>query len=173
MTKKTRYFVLFAAAALVVGLAGGLIAYLAYTRIAGLPAGVPKEVRYVPADAEVVAFADVRRIMDSELRRALMPNIDPESRKGKQMMNDFAGLDFEKQIDHVVMYAEPFIRQPQDSAPNEVPHASMLVSGSFDQARIEQFIRERGGSIEEHNGRKLSCTTPVAARSRSDSSNRI
>jgi hypothetical protein len=31
----------------------------------------------------------------------------------------------------------------------------MLVSGSFDQARIEQFIRERGASIEEHNGRKL------------------
>jgi hypothetical protein len=155
MTNKTRYFILSAAAVLVIGLGGGLVAYLAYTRAGGLPAGVPTEVRYVPADAEVVAFADVRKIMDSELRRALMPGIDPESRKGQQMMNDFAGVDLEKQVDHVVMYAERFIRQPPDGAQNQIPRGSMLVSGSFDQARIEQFVRERGGSIEEHNGRKL------------------
>jgi hypothetical protein len=165
MTKKTRYFILTAGAVLLVGLGGGLIAYLGYTRMAGVPAGVPSEVRYVPADAEVVAFANVRAIMDSELRRALMPSIDPESRKGKQLLNDFAGVDLEKQVDHVVMYVEPFVRSDKDSQPaapkpndeggNDMPHASMLVSGSFDQARIEQVIRERGGSVEEHNGRKL------------------
>lgn len=154
MTKKTRYFVITAGAVLIVGLGGGLIAYLAYNRIAGIPGGLPSEVRYVPADAEVVAFANVRAIMDSDLRRALMPNIDPESRKGQQMMNDFAGVDLEKQVDHVVMYVEPFIRQENAQA-TEMPRASLLVNGSFDQARIEQAIRERGGSIEEHNGRKL------------------
>lgn len=156
MTKKTRYFVVTAGAVLVVGLGGGLIAYLAYNRLAGIPAGVPSEVRYVPVDAEVVAFADVRAIMNSELRRALAPSIDPESRKGKQMMSEFAGVDLEKQVDHVVMYVEPFIRQNQDTAnAAEMPRASLLVNGSFDQARIEQFIRERGGTIQEHNGRKL------------------
>jgi hypothetical protein len=156
MTKRTRYFVITAGAVLVVGLGGGLIAYLAYNRIAGVPAGLPHEVRYVPADAEVVAFANVRAIMDSELRRALMSNIDPESRKGRQMMNDFAGVDLEKQVDHVVIYVEPFIRQSQENVqPTEIPRASLLVNGSFDQTRIEQFIRERGGTIEEHNGRKL------------------
>ena len=156
MTRKTRYFVVTAGAVLVVGVGGGLIAYLAYTRGAGIPAGVPAEIRYVPADAEVVAFANVRAIMDSELRRALMPAIDPESRKGKQMMSDFAGVDLEKQVAHVVMYVEPFIRQNQESAkPTDIPRASVLVKGSFDQTRIEQFIRERGGAIQEHNGRKL------------------
>src|SRR5687767_6139300 len=156
MTKKTRYFVITAGAVLIVGLGGGLIAYLAYNRMAAVPAGLPSEVRYVPADAEVVAFANVRAIMDSELRRALMPNIDPESRKGRQMMNDFAGVDLEKQVDHVVMYVEPFVRQSQENAQTtEIPRASLLVNGSFDQARIEQVIRERGGTIEEHNGRKL------------------
>jgi hypothetical protein len=156
MTKKTRYFVITAGAVLVVGLGGGLIAYLAYNRMAGVPPGLPREVRYVPADAEVVAFANVRAIMDSELRRAVMPNIDPESRKGRQMMNDFAGVDLEKQVDHVVMYVEPFIRQSQENAqPTEIPRASLLVNGSFDQARIEQLIREHGGSVEEHNGRKI------------------
>ena len=63
---------------LVVGLGGGLVAYLAYNRVAGLPAGVPPEMRYVPADAAVVAFADVRAVMNSELRRALMPSVDPD-----------------------------------------------------------------------------------------------
>ena len=155
MTKKTRTFVLAAAAVLFVGLAGGLVAYLAYTRVAGLAAGLPAELRYVPADAEVVAFANVRAVMDSELRRALVPSIDPESRKGKQMMNDFAGVDLEKQVDHVVMYVEPFIRQSQDVERGGIPRASLLVNASFDQARIEQFVRERGGSVEEHNGRKL------------------
>src|ERR671911_1408606 len=121
MTKKTRYFVITAGAVLVVGLGGGLIAYLAYNRIAGVPAGLPQEIRYVPADAEIVAFANVRAIMDSELRRALMPNIDPESSKGRQMMNDF-GVDPEKQVDHVVMYVEPFVRQNQENAePAEMP----------------------------------------------------
>ena len=156
MTKKTRYFLVTAGAVLVVGLGGGLIAYLAYTRVAGIPAGVPAEVRYVPVNAEVVAFANVRAIMDSELRRALVPSIDPESRKGKQMMSEFAGVDLEKQVDHVVMYVEPFIRQNQENAkPADIPRASLLVNGSFDQARIEQVIREHGGTIQEHNGRKL------------------
>src|SRR5687768_5651103 len=155
MTKNTRYFVITAGAVLIVGLGGGLLAYLAYNRMAAVPAGLPSEVRYVPADAEVVAFANVRAIMDSELRRALMPNIDPESRRGKQMMNDFAGVDLEKQVDHVVMYAEPFVRQSQDVERGGFPRASLLVNASFDQARIEQFVRERGGSVEEYNGRKL------------------
>lgn len=156
MTKKTRYFLVTSSAVLVVGIGGGLIAYLAYTRAEGIPAGVPGEVRYVPHDAEVVAFANVRAIMDSELRQALAPSIDPESRKGKQMMSDFAGVDLEKQVDHVVMYVEPFLRASQESAnPLDIPRASLLVNGSFDQARIEQFIREHGGAVQEHHGRKI------------------
>jgi hypothetical protein len=146
MTKKTRYFILTAGAVLAVGVGGGLIAYLAYDRITGVPAGVPSEVRYVPANAEVVAFANVRAIMNSDVRRALMPATDPGSRKGRQMMNEFAGVDLEKQVDHVVMYVEPFIREseqpaspkPTSERDNTIPHASMLVGGSFDQARIEQ-----------------------------------
>ena len=156
MTKNTRYFVITAGAILLVGVGGGLVAYLAYNRVANDIAGVPREIRYVPVDAEVVAFANVRTIMDSELRRALVPNIDPESRKGKQMMNDFAGVDLEKQVDHVVMFVEPFIAgQDVDPQGREFPRASLIVQGSFDAARIEQFVRERGAAIEEHRGQKL------------------
>ena len=156
MTRKTRFFVIGAGAVLVVGLGGGLVAYLAYNRIAGMPAGLPPELRYVPANAGMVAFADVHSVMNSELRRALIPSVDPESRKGRQMMNDFAGVDVEKQVNRVVAYAEPDATQgPQAQASQEMPRALVLVQGTFDPARIEAFIRERAGTMDEYKGRKI------------------
>lgn len=156
MTRKTRYFVIGAAAVLVVGLGGGLVAYLAYSRVAGVPAGLPAELRYVPANAAVVAFADVHAVMSSELRRSLMPGVDPASRKGRQMMNDFAGVDLEKHVTHVVAYVEPLTPvDPQAPATQELPRALVLVHGTFDPARIEGFIRERAGTMDEYKGRKI------------------
>ena len=156
MTKKTRYFVVGAGAVLVFGLGGGLIAYLAYNRVAGMPAGVPPEMRYVPANASVVAFADVRAVMSSELRRSLMPSIDPESRKGRRMMNDFAGVDVEKQVSRVVAYVEPYdAAEPQTQATPDIPRALLLVHGTFEPARLEEFIRERGGASDDYKGRKI------------------
>ena len=64
MTKKTRYFLFGAVGALIIGLGGGLIAYLAYNR-GGVPDGLPLEVRYVPANAEVVAFANIQAVASS------------------------------------------------------------------------------------------------------------
>jgi hypothetical protein len=156
MTRKTRLFVLIALAVLGVGLAGGLVAYLAYDRVRGVAAGLPPEMRYVPADAALVAFADVRDVMNSDLRRALMPSIDPESRKGRQMMSDFAGVDVEKQVNRVVAYVEPYTPpDPQAQAKPEVPRSLVLVHGTFEPARIESFIRERAGTMDEYKGRKI------------------
>jgi hypothetical protein len=156
MTKKTRYFVLAAGAVLIVGLGGGLVAYLAYNRGAGMAGGLPAEMRYVPADVAMVAFADVRAVMNSDLRRALMPSVDPESRKGRQMMNDFAGVDVEKQVNRVVAYVEPYTApDPQSQAKPEIPRALVLVQGTFEPERIEAFIRERGGTMDEYKGRKI------------------
>jgi hypothetical protein len=156
MTKKTRYFVLIACAVLVFGLAGGLVAYLAYNRAALVGAGLPHEMRYVPADAAMVAFADVQAVMNSDLRRALVPNIDPESSKGRQMMNDFAGIDVEKQVNHVLAYVEQYAPpDPQAQAKPEMPRALVLVQGTFETARIEAFVRERAGTMDEYKGRKI------------------
>jgi len=155
MTKKTRYFVLGAIAVLLVGLGGGLIAYLAYNRVAGV-AGMPPEMRYVPADVALVAYADVHAVMNSDVRRALMPSIDPASRKGRQMMNDFAGIDVEKQVDHIVAYVEPYVAaDPQAQAQPEMPRALVMVQGTFDPARIEAFIRDHAGTMEEYKGQKI------------------
>ncbi|HKY21616.1 MAG TPA: hypothetical protein VJM31_10380 [Vicinamibacterales bacterium] len=166
MTSKSRYFLLTSAVVLAVGLGGGLMAYLAYQRTSGIPAGVPEEITYVPANAAVVVYANVRALMSSDLRRELMPAIEHGSRKGRQMMNDFAGIDLEKQVDHVVAYMEP--SNAADAAADKAtpsletlhnvltPQALMLVQGTFDQARIEQFIRDKGGVIDTHNGHHIS-----------------
>jgi hypothetical protein len=155
MTKKTRYFLVGSAGVLIIGLGGGLIAYLAYNRAAGVPAGVPPEIRFVPANAEVVAFANVQEVMNSELRRELMPNHDAGSSKGRRMMSDF-GVDLEKQVNRVVAYVEPYAApNPQDQRQPEMPNALLLVQGTFDQAQIEQFIRDRAGAMEDYNGRKI------------------
>ncbi len=164
MTSRTRYFFMGAIAVLLVGLAVGLVAYLALDRGTALPSGLPPEVRFVPSNAEVVAFADVHAVMTSDLRRQLMPTIEGRSRKGRQMMNDFAGVDLEKQVNRVVAYVEPQEPQapanPQTPASqsadrHDMPRALILVNGAFDQARIEQFVRDHGAEVQEHNGRKI------------------
>jgi len=156
MTQKSRYFLIAAAAVLILGVGGGLIAYLAYKRAASLPAGIPAEVRYVPADAALVAYADVRAVMSSELRRELMPTIETGSRKGRQMMSDFAGIDVEKQVNHVLGYVEGSDRSAQAPDALQGPRAVMLVQGTFEQARIEQFIRDREGTVENYHGHSIS-----------------
>jgi hypothetical protein len=159
MTQKSRFFLIASAVVLLLGVGGGLIAYLNYKRAASLPAGVPPEVRYIPADAAIVAYGNVRVFMNSDLRRELMPTIETGSRKGRQMMNDFAGIDLEKQVNHVLGYVETLQSAPEASSDSarayEAPNAMALVQGSFDQSRVEQFIRDRGGVIENYNGHSI------------------
>jgi hypothetical protein len=105
--------------------------------------------------------------MNSELRRQLMPTLDARSHKGQQMMSDFAGIDIEKQVHHVVAYVEP---SAAPDAPNRgpgtpgsiqgqrqpgFPRALIMVQGTFDQGRLEQFVRDHGGTIEEYHGTKM------------------
>jgi hypothetical protein len=159
MTNKSRYFLVAAAAILILGVGGGLIAYLVYQRAAGVPPGVPVEVQYVPADAALVAYVNVRTVMRSDLHRALAPAAGAESRK-EHVMRDFAGIDVEKQVDHVLAYVEPSTSTAASQAPEpgrgQAPQAMALVQGDFDQARVEQFIRDHGGTIEDYRGRHIS-----------------
>ena len=82
MTRQTSYFMFGAAGVLVLGLCVGLVAYYG----GGLPtltasvAG-PEELQYVPADATIVAYANIRDIMLSDFRqrfRDLEPDGDAQ-----------------------------------------------------------------------------------------------
>ncbi len=69
MSKRTRYFVMAAIAFLVVGLTTGLVAsYMGLSVPVFSRAAGPDELQYVPANAAVVAYANVREVMNSEFR---------------------------------------------------------------------------------------------------------
>ncbi len=70
-----------------------------------------------------------------ELRPAsrALPTIEAGSHKGRQMMNDFAGIDLEKQVHHIVAYVEPHETPGQQDQRGRSPRMLLLVQGSFDQ----------------------------------------
>src|SRR5260221_1780300 len=133
-----------------------MVAYMAYHRVAGVPAGLPAELRFVPSDAQMVAYADVHSVMASEMRRELERMT---TGRRQQQMHEFAGIDLEKDVNHVVafMQAEPNVSAPAPPPPPAsapAPHAGpqpprvlVLAQGKFDQPRVEQFIKDHGGGF--------------------------
>lgn len=144
MTTETRYVVFGGGGLVVAGLAVGLAAWLA----GGLPAlaqGQPDELRYLPADAAVMSFANVREVMDSALRERLRER-EPEGR-GTDAVENWTGIDIDTDIDRVVAALAP---GGQDDA-----EALAILAGRFDPARIESLAIARGGIRIEHAGRPL------------------
>ena len=115
MTAKTRYFLFGSVLVLTVGLSIGLVAYYG-----GVPSGLfagqpgPAELKYVPADAAVVAYANVRDVMNSQMRQRLR-QFEGMTDEGRSEFKDKTGIDIEQDIDHVVacMGAQGQRREPQ------------------------------------------------------------
>lgn len=149
MSKKTRYFVLVSGAILAVGLGTGLIAsYL------GLPVSLlssaagPDELQYVPQDAAVVAYANVRDVMNSEFRQRFR-QLEPPS-KERDEFEQKTGLDIERDIDSVVA---AFMPGPEGATPER--SAVVLARGRFEAARLEALAIEHGGTVEDYRGKRL------------------
>ncbi|HEY8551136.1 MAG TPA: hypothetical protein VIL35_14360 [Vicinamibacterales bacterium] len=145
MSRNTRFFFFTSALILVVGLATGLLAYygglptMASARSAG-----PDELKYVPASAAVVAYADVRAVMNSEFRQKLRPVLPHGEGKGQQEFQQKTGIDIEQDIDYVLAWMTP--------APQGHPAAMVLLRGRFDQPRLEALAVEHGGGVEVIDG---------------------
>ena len=96
MTKHTRYFISAAAVIVVAGLGIVLVAYYS----GGLPLmasrqSANEDLAYLPSDSTVVAYANVRDIMNSQFRqrlREVMPNVTGE---GRNEFLDETGIDLE------------------------------------------------------------------------------
>ena len=149
MTKRTRYFVFGSVTVLLVGLCTGLVAY--YTGMPmgafGQPSGL-SELRYVPATASVVAYADVRNLMQSELRQKLHKAIDQKGEDGQAEFQKQTGIDIEHDIDRVVAFMEP-------ADGTQAYTGMVLATGRFDQGRLEALARQHGGSVEDYGGKRL------------------
>jgi len=145
MTKKTRYFMAGSAAVITAGLGTGLVAYFVggFTPVSAAP--IANELRYVPADSTVVAYADVRSIMDSDLRQQLKAAM-PMHEKGQEEFQAQTGIDIEKDIDYVVA-----------AAAGATPEAGGLIvaRGRFNNTQLEALATQHGGRLEEYQGKRL------------------
>jgi hypothetical protein len=145
MTKRTRYFMAGSAAVLVLGLCTGLVAYYGGGFQALSASTGPDELNYVPADATVVAYADVRAIMDSDLRQRLKQVMPMHDEKGQKEFQEQTGIDIERDIDYVVAAMTP-----------AAGHTGLVIAnGRFDVVRLEGLAREHGGTLEEYHGKRL------------------
>lgn len=148
MTRRTRLFLLVAAGILVIGLGTGLVAsYVGLQNLTLIGGKGPAEFAYVPVDARMVAYANVRDVMNSELRRkidAIHPGGD-----GAKSFQEHTGIDVEKDIDYVIASASG-MQADREGAPPLV-----LARGRFDPVRIEGLARQEGASIEDYKGTRL------------------
>ena len=145
MTKKTRYFLAGSAAVLAAGLGTGLVAYYTGGFESVSASAVSNELRYVPADATVVAYADVRAIMDSDLRARLKQAM-PMHEQGQQEFQAQTGIDIERDIDYVVASLTTGLQKP----------APLVVArGRFNDTQLEGLIREHGGTVEDYKGKRM------------------
>jgi hypothetical protein len=151
MTTKTRYFVVASLLVLLLGLGSGLVAYyVGFPTSAFAPETGPEELRLLPRDASLVAFANVREIMTSELRERLRRAL-PDAPAGQQQFRDKTGIDIETDIDRVVAC----LTRPLDGTQG-IPAAGLVIArGRFDEVRIESLMREHGAAVEEYNTRRL------------------
>jgi hypothetical protein len=156
MTKRTRYFMAGSAAVMAIGLCTGLVAYYGGGFQALSASTGPDELRYVPADASVIAYADVRSIMDSELRQRLKKAV-PIHEHGQQDFQEKTGIDIERDIDYVVaaMTAMPGVE-------GKGPAGLVVARGRFDSVRLEGLAREHGGVAEEYRGKRLVSSSKLA-----------
>jgi hypothetical protein len=148
--KKTRYFVAISATILAVGLGTGLVAsYM------GLPVSVfssaagPEELQYVPADAAVVAYANVREVMNSQFRqrfKSLEPSADE-----KNQFEEKTGLNIEQDVDSVVAAIMP----KDGMADNPAGSFLILARARYQAARLEALALEHGAEVTDYNGKRL------------------
>jgi hypothetical protein len=145
MTKKTRYFIAGSAAVLAAGLGTGMVAYYTGGFQPVSASAVANELRYVPADSTLVAYADVRAIMDSDLRSRLKAAM-PMPEQGQKEFQEQTGIDIERDIDYVVASLST---SAQKAAP------LVVARGRFNDTQLEGLIREHGGTVELYKGKRL------------------
>ena len=102
MTKRTRYFMAASAAVFAAGLGTGLVAYYTGGFAPVSASAVSNELPYIPVDASVVAYADVRGIMDSDLRARLKETL-PQHEQGQREFQERTGINIETDIDLCVV----------------------------------------------------------------------
>ena len=150
MSKKTRYFLIGSVLVLVVGLSVGLVAY--YGGFPGFALGQgsgPDELRFVPRDASVVAYVNVREVMNSDFRKKILTMEPAGTEKGQQEFRDATGINIETDIDSVLAYLGV------GGTANGVHEGVVLARGTFNEAKIRAFLTGKGAREEVYNTKTI------------------
>ena len=149
MTKRTRLFLIASGGILVAGLGTGLVA--AYVgglqNLTLIGSSGPDELAYIPSNTRVVAYANVREIIDSELHQKLRSLHQSRSGDGLARFEAETGVDVTKDIDYVV--AAMAGGDPHQGPP------LVMARGRFDEVRVEGLVRAKGGAVEDYKGQRL------------------
>ncbi len=161
MTRKTRFFLFASALTLMVGLTTGLLAYYGGlpTMESGREAG-RDELKYVPASAAVVAYANVRDVMASDFRQKLRQVLPDHDQKGQEEFQRETGINIETDIDYVLAWVSP---NPNGVAASAEGHRGpfgggsgmVLLRGRFDATRLEGLATQHGGAAETVGNARL------------------
>lgn len=149
MTKRTRYAIATASMIVVTGLCTGLVAYYS----GGLPLlanrTASEDMSYIPADSSVVAYANVRDIMNSEFRQKLR-QVMPTG-EGRNEFLEETGIDLERDVTSVVA---AFTGTPDGKSGPE-QNAVILVRGVFNQAQVVASATQRGATAGDYKGKQV------------------
>jgi hypothetical protein len=149
MTKRTSVFLFVAAGVLVAGLATGLVAWsMGVPVFAALGSNLPDELAYVPDTAHLVAYADVRQVMNSQFRDRLRQyqRNTPSNPDGLEART---GINLETDIDRVVAAMSARTGDVRTDRP------LMIARGRFNEVKIEGLMREQGAQVEQYRGKRL------------------
>ena len=118
---------------------------MASTREAG-----PDELKFVPADAAIVAYANVREVMASEFRQTLRQILPDGDKHGQEQFENETGIKVEEDIDSVTACMWPSAGDGDDHT------GFVMLRGRFDTARLEAKAREhKNVQIEDFHGARL------------------
>jgi hypothetical protein len=151
MNKHTRYFMAGSAAIVAAGLVTGLVAFYSGGFQALSASTGPTELSYVPADAAVVAYADVASIMNSELRQRLKTVMPLHDQKGQEEFQRQTGIDIERDVDYVVAAVSP----AADGVDMTRVGPLVVARGRFNDMQLESLAREHGGTVENYREKRL------------------
>jgi hypothetical protein len=134
---------------LTLGVGAGLLAVFGMpVSLGSAPAG-PPELQHVPQDAAVVAYADVRRMMSSDLRQKLAAlAVAPKAPTPKEF-EQRTGLNIEQDLDTVVVALVP--SDPSTGA-DRGPQVVVLARGRFEASRLEALALQEGGTASDYRG---------------------
>jgi len=173
MNRTSRLFLMGSGFVLAAGLGTGLVAYygggLSTLASAGRSVG-PEELKYVPEAAAIVAYANVRDVMNSEFRQKIRTVLPDHDTKGQEEFQRETGINIEQDIDYVLAWMTPAPAVQAAGAQTADAHDKggrpvglVLLHGRFDTARLEALAISHGGVVETIDGIKVLRPNPEKA----------